>query len=1111
MLVGLLVIASISNEAAAVDRLFPPDLPARQWVQFPAAGFDQPVSAVIYRGDNPTCCGCPVGGLGTGCIDIGVDGTFGLISTFQNHIYRESILRRPFLGISDGDRTWLLTTQEVIDGSKDAVKFQNLHGCGHGYYGKTIDHPVFEGVSPARQIDYFGHYPVVDIEFQIDLPVSVGLRAWSPFIPGDLSSSNTPAAIFEVHLRNEGETEQAGTLAFCLPGYDQPIDPHIGEGEFELPPTQRHMLRSELNRDELHGVYVHNTEGTGYVLATVGDEQPRIGGDLHATGRAWAQITHRLPEVIPAGQTDDGQQLFEDSGTSIAVEYTLAPGESRIIRFVASWYMPTPVNHYGSRYTNYYTTRYADAVEPAAWLAQKHESLLQRVINWQQVIYAKNDYPVWMRDALINYLYLIAESSPYFVVPDMFAKMNLPNGVLGMTESPRTCSDMGTIPCDFLGLQPFIYFFPELAINELRMHVRHMRADGAVELAWTNMQDVACSDRAFPMVSPGQTWHTWQQLFNAHAFCDLVSRLWEQTDDPALLSEFYPAVKASTQYVMGLNTELDGLISMPTMTAPGDYSSHWYEQLPWFGRVTHSGGTRLAMLKTVERMADAQGDEAFAQRCRDWYAEASASLESKMWNAAEATADEVLVYPATWYPQKTISIVGNSDCDFTKAVGILFGATPAHDWTVRPDNASVIECVTPSLADGAYTVTIIGGAVDGSDVVPPQQFTAVNSKIVLGVAAYANNGQPGGRLSNLLAFDPLQPDHDVPVEPAKMWRSYDKWSDKTIITFDLGVAHGLSQIQVWNYNAPGQLDQGVKRMSIAHALADEPRVVYPISEAADPDYAHRLHTYTQLDGPDDGYFQLIAGDGSPSSDPTVIDLTGVTARFIRFVDCQPFDGNSASVGLSRVVFVGTPVPDRVDDPRAKYVGRPLPSYLNYHQPETGQSNAFIMANQLDGQFIAKLHGLGGVFQRERVTKVLDTVYRANYAPFGTVAFATADGRPTINYGDFCPQNIMLGMTYLYEGREEQGLEIIQRGIEHLYLKQGYTWDLPNVLSYWRWVHRNDHEDARIGYGSGQRAFGTDYYQNNILWLLPAAMAGQPVDGPFDDGLVRDLLDAANAN
>ena len=65
------------------------------------------------------------------------------------------------------------------------------------------------------------------------------------------------------------------------------------------------------------------------------------------------------------------------------------------------------------------------------------------------------------------------------------------------------------------------------------------------------------------------------------------------------------------------------------------------------------------------------------------------------------------------------------------------------------------------------------------------------------------------------------------------------------------------------------------------------------------------------------------------------------------------------------------------------------------------------------------------------------------------------------------------------------------------MKWGYVWDAPNLT-------RGDMD-------TGQRAFGADYYQNMMLWALPAALRGQDIAGPAQaDGLVARVRNSAPA-
>jgi len=71
----------------------------------------------------------------------------------------------------------------------------------------------------VKAVDYFGHFPVADVRFEIDGPVQVSLRAYSPFLPGDPAECNTPAAVFEVRLTNVSDQPQHAALDFSPGGF----------------------------------------------------------------------------------------------------------------------------------------------------------------------------------------------------------------------------------------------------------------------------------------------------------------------------------------------------------------------------------------------------------------------------------------------------------------------------------------------------------------------------------------------------------------------------------------------------------------------------------------------------------------------------------------------------------------------------------------------------------------------------------------------------------------------------------------------------------------------------------------------------------------------------
>jgi len=90
-----------------------------------------------------------------------------------------------------------------------------------------------------------------------------------------------------------------------------------------------------------------------------------------------------------------------------------------------------------------------------------------------------------------------------------------------------------------------------------------------------------------------------------------------------------------------------------------------------------------------------------------------------------------------------------------------------------------------------------------------------------------------------------------------------------------------------------------------------------------------------------------------------------------------------------------------------------------------------------------------------------------------------------------PGTLMLAMLYMYRGQVDFGLQLARRVVAEV-SQRGWTWDWPVVL---------DGNEPRIGF---------DYYQNLVLWSLPAAVAGEDLTGPCAPGGLADRIIQAGA-
>ena len=420
---------SVPLQAEAVEqagRYFPEGLLHAQWTEFPARGYSRPVTGVIYRGRPRPTCGMPLGGIDTGCIDIEPNGMLGYSTIFNHLINPRSIGNVPLAAISVDGKTCLLATDTK------GKRFRPL-------FGETGTWPPFDytpayfdielkDVALADSIDYWGHYPIVDMEFDTQLPVSIGMRAWSPFLPGDTVTSMMPGAVFEFSLRNPTNISRRVTLVFNFPGFD-------------CPPRKDGVLHTRRKlTGAMQGVSISTTakgdsKEMGYTLVALDRGSVRTGGSLGTNGSAWNQVEQRLPD-----------ETQEDSGTTLAVDLELEPGQSVTRRIVLAWHAPcwnasgAPGTEQTRKFTHMYASHYPDAEAIAHRLAADHESLLRRVIAWQAEIYDTKDIPGWLADSLINSLYVITETSVWGQGTGSLDQFGSQYGLFGLNECPRGCA-----------------------------------------------------------------------------------------------------------------------------------------------------------------------------------------------------------------------------------------------------------------------------------------------------------------------------------------------------------------------------------------------------------------------------------------------------------------------------------------------------------------------------------------------------------------------------------------------------------------------------------------------------------------------------------------------
>jgi uncharacterized protein (DUF608 family) len=608
-----------SNKVYSSDgqRLFPNDAPTKQWTRFQAEGFSKAACGIVYKSDDVVPNGMPLGGVATGCMDIDTDGTFGFFNLFNSGVPTRGPIKHGFLGISSKDRCWVLTSIDMT------------------------------GTENADDIRYWGHFPVADIEYQLNGPFQVGLRAWTPFIPGDLRASNTPAGVFEVHVRNTTNESHKVSLGFSFPGPTQAEAQISSTSERQLRyidwfPCSNPIsagvvpaVREQVTKGVFKGQVVRSPLGTEYAIGVLDDVPVRFGSALwitgydYATGQQWARMRDDLPKL------GDG-----DFSSSLAADFELNPKEVKVVRILVTWYSPIWKGDKNNTFARMYTSQYKSAADVAQFVGENHAALLKRVISWQEAVYSADEYPVWLREALVNILHLMPKTGYWAVAQKPLGDWcREQDGLFGMSECPRECPQIECIPCSFYGNVPLVYFFPELALSTLRGYKAYQYEDGAPP--WVFGGCTAGSAEGYSatdpcdMVTPSPGY---QNTLNGPCYVDMFDRYWLRTGSDEILKEFYPSIKKAVVYTVKLRSGPEGLVSVPANdrnptqphTKPGG-GLDWFEGNGWFGMTPHVGGIHLAMFRMAERMAKKMNDTAFAQQCNEWITQGSQELETKLW------------------------------------------------------------------------------------------------------------------------------------------------------------------------------------------------------------------------------------------------------------------------------------------------------------------------------------------------------------------------------------------------------------------------------------------------------------------------------------------------
>ncbi len=228
-------------------------------------------------------------------------------------------------------------------------------------------------------------------------------------------------------------------------------------------------IRSGAVSEEWDGQFaIAALTGPGVEISYITDFDPQSSGaevwqPFSSTGR----LPNHSPDIASAGEQMAG---------AIAVRFTLAPKEKKLIPMSLSWDLPVVQFGGGRKWIRHYT-RFFDASGMNAWkiaraALENDQRWSDQIDAWQKPYIDDDSKPAWYRGELFNELYIVADGGTLWA-----HEQGDPANPLHLSARNADsfayleCFDYtyyGTSDVRFYGSFPLIKFWPELEKQEMR-------------------------------------------------------------------------------------------------------------------------------------------------------------------------------------------------------------------------------------------------------------------------------------------------------------------------------------------------------------------------------------------------------------------------------------------------------------------------------------------------------------------------------------------------------------------------------------------------------------------------------------------------------------------
>ncbi|RKX42191.1 MAG: hypothetical protein DRP64_10225, partial [Verrucomicrobia bacterium] len=271
-----------------------------------------------YEGGNLDKVAFPIGGIGAGMFCLEGTGAISHMSVRNTMEFFNEPTLFPAIYVNDGRNS----TAKVLEGPVPDWKIFGPSGTSNGSAEKPYGLPRFDHASFKARFP-FGIVSLSDK----DVPLDVTITGWSPFSPGNADDSSLPVGALEYKFTNTSSKQLESIFSFNTANFIS-----LKTGADRIVSTDNGFILTQ-------AASVGTPEQESDFAITT-DDNNTIVDHCWFRGDWWDQYTTTWKSIESGRLVNNPPKEVSAPGASLFVPFKLAPGESKTITVMLSWYTP---------------------------------------------------------------------------------------------------------------------------------------------------------------------------------------------------------------------------------------------------------------------------------------------------------------------------------------------------------------------------------------------------------------------------------------------------------------------------------------------------------------------------------------------------------------------------------------------------------------------------------------------------------------------------------------------------------------------------------------------------------------------------------------------------